>query len=285
VVLTTVKYITDLIHQSIDAEIFEIFPESWDRQREFSLYRSRPRPCSAFLFVQSDIEVSFSGDFGEIRAKKGDIVFIPEGAKYTATVIRRSGSRIGTYTVNFDLFSKDREKLLLSERISVLASRQDTLFERRIKELSDTVHRLEDAENAESYNKIRAKGDFFLLLAAISDTLTVNDDSYYPIRRGVDAFQNEWNKNERIEKYAELCGVSETYFYRCFKRWSGVSPVEYRNNLRLSGAESLLKCTDMQIQEISSEVGFTDPFYFCRIFSQRYGISPRQYRKLNRSDQ
>ena len=275
----TVKNISKLIYERVDAKIFEIFPESWERQRDFSLYKNRPRPCSALLFVQSDIEVCFSGECNDVIAQKGDIVFIPEGSRYTASVIRRSDARIGTYTVNFDLFSENGEKLLLSDDITILAARQDTLFERRIKELSDTVHRLENTGDVESYNKIRAKGEFFLLLDAISDTLAMNDDSYYPIRRGIDAFRNEWNRNERIEKYAELCGISETYFYRCFKRWSGVSPVEYRNELRLSGAESLLKCTDMQIQEISAEVGFTDPFYFCRIFSDKYGMSPRKYRE------
>jgi AraC-like DNA-binding protein len=86
------------------------------------------------------------------------------------------------------------------------------------------------------------------------------------------------NKNEKIEKYAQLCSVSETYFYRCFKKWSGSSPIEYRNMLRLANAESLLRCTDMKIKEISKTVGLDDEFYFCRIFSENFGSSPKAYR-------
>ena len=35
----------------------------------------------------------------------------------------------------------------------------------------------------------------------------------------------------------------------------------------------------MQIKEISETIGFDDPFYFCRLFSEVYGISPKHYRK------
>ena len=113
----------------------------------------------------------------------------------------------------------------------------------------------------------------------ISESASQKEDHYYPIRKGIDAFLRDWAQNEKIEKYAEMCGVSVTYFYRCFKKWSGNSPIEYRNALRLSNAESLLRCTDMQIQDISTAVGFDDPFYFCRIFSQKFGEAPQKYRK------
>jgi AraC-like DNA-binding protein len=121
-----------------------------------------------------------------------------------------------------------------------------------------------------------------LLLDLMAESSTQSNDAYYPIRKGIDALGEEWNKNERIEKYADLCGVSATYFYRCFRRWSGKSPVEYRNTLRLSNAESLLRCTDMRIGEISELVGFEDPFYFCRLFRERFGASPQGYRKRTR---
>ena len=280
----TIVDITELKYKSIDPDIFEIFPEGWEKQREFSLYKNKARPCSALFFIFGEMEVFFYSDTETVTAKKGDVVFIPEGICYYVTILRSAGTRVGTYTVNFDLLDESRHKLLLSDRIKVILSRQDNLFEKRLKVLSDTVHRLDDIGNRECHNKIRAKGEFLLLLDEITDTLAMSDDSYYPIRHGIDAFCDEWNKNERIEKYASICGISETYFYRCFKKWSGISPVEYRNNLRLSNAESLLKCTNMQIQEISAAVGFTDPFYFCRLFSDKYGISPRRYRESYRSE-
>ncbi|MBR2337229.1 MAG: helix-turn-helix transcriptional regulator, partial [Clostridia bacterium] len=89
----------------------------------------------------------------------------------------------------------------------------------------------------------------------------------------------EWNKNERIEKYADICGISAAHFYNCFRESFGKSPVEYRNSLRLSNAETMLKSTDMRIGEIAQAVGYEDPFYFCRVFTKKNGLSPKKYRE------
>ena len=141
---------------------------------------------------------------------------------------------------------------------------------------------LRSAVSVESeLSTIRANS--FLLLDMISESASQCRDFYYPIRKGVEAFSNEWNLNEKIEKYAEICGMSETYFYRCFRNWSGISPIEYRNTLRLANAESMLRCTDMKINEIATTVGFEDPFYFCKLFSRKYGASPKNYRNTMRN--
>jgi iron complex transport system substrate-binding protein len=63
-----------------------------------------------------------------------------------------------------------------------------------------------------------------------------------------------------------------------FRAWSGQSPIEYRNTLRLSQAEAMLRNTDMQIKEIAETVGFEDSFYFSRVFAQYFGVSPKKYR-------
>ncbi len=44
-------------------------------------------------------------------------------------------------------------------------------------------------------------------------------------------------------------------------------------------AEQQLRTTDRSIKDISTELGYCDPFYFTRCFTQRYGVSPSEYRK------
>ncbi len=44
-----------------------------------------------------------------------------------------------------------------------------------------------------------------------------------------------------------------------------------------------MKETDCSIQEISTSVGFEDPFYFSRAFKEVKGVSPRQYAAQHRS--
>lgn len=264
----------ELCYSDIDFQIADIFPENWLQRKEFSLYKTKPRPCSALFFVCSDIEIFFFQADGTpgITARNGDVVFIPQGIRYYVRVFGVTGEKIDTYTINLHIYDELRNELFLNDRITLLTQYKDNQLEISLKKLSHTFHQ-------EKRNLAKTKGEFFLLLDLIRSSLTQNDEFYYPIRKGAEAFCQEWNKNEKIEKYAQMSGVSVTYFYRCFKKWAGKSPVEYRNILRLSNAESLLRCTDIKIQEISEMIGYTDPYYFCRLFTEEYGVSPKYYRK------
>ena len=102
----------------------------------------------------------------------------------------------------------------------------------------------------------------------------------FAVEKGLVApIDRSYTLNEPVSVYAALCHLSESRFHHLFAQHMKCTPIEYRNTLRLSNAENLLRCTDMQIQEIASAVGYDDPFYFCRIFSEAYGISPQKYRK------
>ena len=264
----------------INTVLIDVFPESWGKRREFSLYKDLPRPCSALFFIIGDAEATFIFENSRLTAGKGDVVFIPEGLCYRALLSGNdTSSGVHSYTLNLNIFADDGEKIILSDSISVISHRQDNPYEAGLIRLSDTLRRLEETGSGSGYDKIKAKAELLYLLDSISSHGSEPVEYYYPIRRGIDAFCDEWNKNERIERYADLCGVSVTYFYRCFKKWSGASPIEYRNSIRLANAEGLIRCTNMRIKEISNSVGYDDPFYFCKLFAEKYGASPSKYRK------
>ena len=267
----------DLSSYNIDVSIFEVFAEQYVHRKGFSGYREHPRPCHALFFICSDAEATFyPGDAEPIEVKKGDVLFIPQGSRYWMKERKNVYEKINTYTVNFSLFDENHAPVTLSEQMLLFDGTQEQLLDVHFKSLFDAYNRIE--ENGKR-NLIKSKAEFLKLLDMLSEISKQKQAFYYPIRKGVDAFCSEWNQNEKIEKYANLCGISVTYFYRCFRKWAGMSPIEYRNTLRLSNAERLLICTDMQISQISESIGFEDSFYFCRMFSRHYGLSPQKYRK------
>lgn len=83
--------------------------------------------------------------------------------------------------------------------------------------------------------------------------------------------------------YARRAGMSQSGFCHRFRRETGVSPGQYLQTLRLNSAKELLNSTKLSISEIAAQVGYTDPLYFSRLFCQREGTSPTEYRKQNRS--
>lgn len=257
----------------------EVFAESWSKRKQFSLYEKEPRPCSALFFINSDVRVFFYPQDGKERiAKKGDVVWIPSGIRYRVAV--SSGTpQIDTYTVNFTLRDEANIPFGVFHEITIFSDTENHRLTVRAAGLWETANRIEGDSAYTGRNLLKLKSEFLALLDALIESALERNDAYYPIRVGADALRDEWNQNEKIEKYAALCGISEAYFYRCFHKWAGKSPVEYRNLIRLSNAEAMLRYTDMKIGEISEQIGFEDSFYFCRIFAKRYGMSPRDYRK------
>ncbi len=83
-----------------------------------------------------------------------------------------------------------------------------------------------------------------------------------------------------INQLAQEMGIGRSSFYAKFKSLSGISPNEHLVNCRLRQAAHLLKNRpDMQIAEISYQVGFSSPRYFTKCFKSMYLISPTEYRK------
>ena len=275
--------VAELTRTEFALRLPEVFAETWTKHNRFSLYRHLPRPTSALFFICADLTVTFYEEGkSPLSAREGDIVYIPEGTRYHVCVNGSPSGGISTYTVNFRLLDRSGSPILLSPDIRISAHAEDSGIELRITALDKAIR--QNGGTEEPPNLLRINAEFYALLDTVVSAALKENDLYYPIRVGAEALRAEWNKNERIEKYAALCGVSSAYFYRCFREWAGKSPVEYRNLLRLSHAETMLRYTDMRISEISQLIGFEDPFYFCRLFSRQYGSSPLHYRKTFRSE-
>ena len=100
---------------------------------------------------------------------------------------------------------------------------------------------------------------------------------YYDIYCITEYIDKNMGSNLKVADIAELCGMSESYFRRLFNRYAGMSPVEYRNSIRISAAKSMLVENVSSISEIARAVGFDDSFYFSRLFRRVTGVSPSAY--------
>jgi len=82
----------------------------------------------------------------------------------------------------------------------------------------------------------------------------------------------------KVADIASYIGINRSYLTSVFKKELEVSPQEYLVNYRLQKAAKLIKTTNLSIQNISTQIGYENPFNFSKIFKIKYGICPKNYR-------
>ena len=91
--------------------------------------------------------------------------------------------------------------------------------------------------------------------------------------------ESEYAKEITVDMLCEHAHISRRDCFRYFKRYTGKTPIEYINDVRLTQAAHLLRTTELPIVTVSSSCGFASQSYFGKLFAQKNGVSPSEYRK------
>lgn len=83
----------------------------------------------------------------------------------------------------------------------------------------------------------------------------------------------------RISQIAKDAGLSVRTLERLFRYSLSTSPGAYLNDVRLAKASELLVSSNRPISEIAFATGFRDSNYLAKLFTRRFGMSPRAYRR------
>ena len=89
------------------------------------------------------------------------------------------------------------------------------------------------------------------------------------------------NYGEKItlEDVAKQVGLCKSECCRFFKRQMGQSLFDYLLDYRIGRSLALLEEGGATVAEVASQVGFSNPAYFSKVFRARMGRSPREYQK------
>lgn len=84
-----------------------------------------------------------------------------------------------------------------------------------------------------------------------------------------------------VDYFAKKVGLSKSSLYRKMKVITGQSINEFIQTIRLKKAAQLLIESPLTISEIAYETGFTDPYYFSRVFKKQFKVPPTEYRSMH----
>ena len=115
------------------------------------------------------------------------------------------------------------------------------------------------------------------LIRVISDNIQV----YSPVVQQVVKIINEEYKEElSLKTLAAKYRINSSYLGQIFSKEVGISFSEYLNKVKNTKAKELILNTNMKINNIAKEVGYTDTSYFYRKFKKYYGVCPSTLREM-----
>ncbi|GGH23417.1 AraC family transcriptional regulator [Paenibacillus segetis] len=122
------------------------------------------------------------------------------------------------------------------------------------------------------------------LFIAIAQNVKKQNQNYatsLKIEKIIQYMNQHMNHRVTLTELADLVQLSSTYLSRAFKVVTGYSVIEYFNKMKMDKAKEMILEGDKKIKEVAGELGFTDEFYFSRIFKRIEGISPSEYYSKN----
>ena len=111
-----------------------------------------------------------------------------------------------------------------------------------------------------------------------------NTESQTQVERCLNYIHENYARNFSAEALAKKVFVSPSYLFRIFRRKMGVTPMRYRNLVRVNKAKLLLLEPTLKMEEIADRLGFEDAKYFARVFKKETGSAPSEFRKRNRHE-
>ncbi len=108
----------------------------------------------------------------------------------------------------------------------------------------------------------------------------IDHDCYVRLARSRDFLAEQASRRVRVFEAASVAGIAPHHYIRLYGRAFGETPQEFVIRRRLEHAERLLRGNSFSITEICLEVGYESLGSFSALFRRKYGVGPREYRRL-----
>lgn len=200
-----------------------------------------------------------------MRLKKGSVLFIPDSTAYITTAIDLDDISCGGIGICFDIKDPNGEKIQIQPDIySDWGERQNS-----VADYFDSINDLYKFSPASAFT---LKLNLLKMLHKLAKYQTASKGNHTLIEPALTFIAEHYNENLPVSIYAKQCKISESHFRKKFLECTGISPIDYRNEIRYNEAKRLYQ-KSYTLQEIAEKVGFNDAGYLSKMYKRHTGSS------------
>lgn len=249
--------------------------QNWYTRNNFYSCMGKPKPSHTLLWFKN-CRAKITDSNGEVLiAEKNQVAFMSKGIEYTVEFFDTAPNQDDSIVFHFQLKNMDNEEITPTFSPQICIKNVDTTM----------AYLIESA--AEEFNKnivcipiITSVIYQMLGLACQRQRKRVVSHKFKYIQEGIELMEN--NSDKTLNEIAQICGVSEGYFRKLFREYSGENPIEFRQKHRIEKAKQLLLLDTHSIGEIAEELNFSDIYHFSKTFKKITGLSPQNYIKQSK---
>lgn len=120
--------------------------------------------------------------------------------------------------------------------------------------------------------------------AGMMRQLAASDGRSAQVKRAIRWLRQNYAEPMRIERLAEVAGMSETSLHRHFKAVTAMSPLQYQKQIRLQEARHRLLSEGRDVAGVGFSVGYDSPSQFSREYARLFGRPPGRDLERLRAD-
>ncbi len=239
-------------------------------------YTKRDALNSYLLLVTTEGAGRMSWNDGSCVLEPGSAVLIDcNGYQEYATL---PGSIWGFYYIHFQALSMEGFRNIFLRRLTPIRLRRPEKFTEEIERLYHTSAQT----NAVGY--ISLSNHLSNLLTELVHSLASGGTKENQLNRADMAGLAEYIRQHaaqplHLDDFIRYTNLSRHYLIHVFERQFGMPPYRYLHLCRVNQAQQLLKATELTVEEIAEQVGYSSAAVFIRHFKSFFGMTPGGYRE------
>ncbi len=234
--------------------------------------------CAMIKSSEKGMEKCLESDLNSFKEteKTGNLsVYHCHAGLIEATMPLKENGKVTGYLM-FGQVTDSKDKSELLQKIEKLCSEYDLDTASVSSEAKNIIY--QSSDNIQAAAKLLEMCTSYIILQEL--VIPESDRLISQLNEYIDAHLAD---DLHISNICTALAVSRTKLYSLFSAGGNGGIATYIKSKRIAKAKMLLRTTSMPISEISETVGFLDYNYFCRVFRNETGRSPKTYRRIRQN--